>query len=345
MNGSNYLNSDNHNVASICKRSYKKKAKIPLIITLLAITGLFMGFTVSYYLNRPPQLNEQINQEDQENANIEDDMIDAPMLTAEYKEGFYTFLVVGTDDEGYHTDTIMVISLDTVSNTANLVSIPRDTQVNVSRNPKKINSAYIIGGVKQLNKEIKSILGFSPHYHVVVSLEAFEKLVDAVDGVEFDVPRDMKRVDRAQDLHINLKKGVQLLDGDKALQLVRYRGYPNADIGRIEIQQRFLFALAQKLLRVSNISKIDEFIDIFKGHVDTNLSLRDMQWFARKAIQLDSKKDINMHTLPYSDGGNYKGHNYIYLAAEEVINMVNQTINPYKRNITMEDVSIIRLKD
>lgn len=348
MNESDYLNNSkdsvlgNYGTTEISDCSHHKKTNLLLIMSLLAIIAFSLSFVLTYYLNRPPELVGQIDQDD---ISDKDEMIDGPRLAGQYTEGFYTFLVVGTDDEDYHTDTIMVISLDTVSNKVNIVSIPRDTQVDVSRNPKKINSAYIIGGVKQLNREIKSILGFSPHYHIAVSLEAFEKLVDTVGGVEFDVPQDMNKIDRAQDLYIHLKKGVQLLDGDKALQLVRYREYYNADIGRIEVQQRFLIALAHKLLRVSNVSKIDEFIDIFKEHVDTNLSLRDMQWFARKALQLDPKKDIAVHTLPSSGFGNYKGHDYVYLDAKEVINMVNQTVNPYIRDIAIEDITVIRLED
>lgn len=323
-------------------QSHKKQRSL-IIISLTAIIAFSVGFVLIYYLNRPPKLPDETKQG---NKNFKDDMTDGPMLAANCKKGFYTFLVVGTDNEGYHTDTIMVISLDTTSNKVNIVSIPRDTQVDVTRNPKRINTAYCIGGIKQLNREIKSIIGFSPHYHIVVSLEAFEKLVDTVGGVKFDVPIDMHKVDRAQDLYINLKKGVQILDGDKALQLVRFRNYPNsADIARIKTQQHFIMALANKILRVSNITKIDEFIDIIKEHVETDLSIRDMQWFARKVIKIDPKKDIAAHTLPFSGFGNYKGHSYVYLDADEVVNMVNQTINPYTRDVVIDDISIIRLED
>lgn len=323
-------------------RSSRRKPNLLLVLGLVIIAGLLLGFALGSYLNQPPELIEPTGSE---HTDVKDEMTGGPILADEYKEDFYTFLVVGTDYEDYHTDTIMVISLDTAADGADIVSIPRDTQVDVSRNPQKINAAYGVGGIKQLNKEIKSIIGFVPNYHIAVSLEAFKELVDAVGGVEFDVPKNMDKVDTAQGLHIHLKKGIQILDGDKALQLVRYRGYPDADMGRIKVQQRFLMALARKLLRVSNITKIDDFIDIFNEHVETNLSLRDMQWFARKVMQFDPEKDITVQTLPFSGSGDYRGHNYLYLEANEVINMVNQTINPYTRDITIEDVSIIRLED
>lgn len=265
-----------------------------------------------------------------------------PVLTGDYKEGFYTFLVVGVDAEGILADTIMVAALDTVNNQLNIVSVPRDTRVDISRNPQKINSAYAVGGIEQLKSEIKSLLGFKPHYHVVVGLEAFKELVDAIGGVEFYVPRDMKRIDRAQGLYIDLKEGFQLLDGDKALQLVRFRGYPNADIGRIETQQQLLLVLADELLTVSNIPKIPELLTIFEQQVKTNLSLREIQWFARKVMELQAETDISIQTMPIEGFGDFNGHNYVYLSEEELLILINKKINPFKHPITADDVNIIR---
>ncbi|AGL00760.1 cell envelope-related function transcriptional attenuator common domain protein [Desulfoscipio gibsoniae DSM 7213] len=334
------LASENHNAPHLPDRSFRKKLRLLLIIGLSVLAIFFtLGFVIGTYFNRPPGLNQGYGMTSLENG-------DGPVMPDKgYKDGFYTFLVIGTDKDGYHTDTIMVVSLDTVGHKINIVSVPRDTQVDVPRNPKKINDAYAVGGVEQLKEEIKSILGFSPHYYIVVDLEAFKELVDAIGGVKFSVPQDMNWDDPAQDLHIHLKKGLQILDGNKALQLVRYRNYINADIGRIEIQQHFLMALVDELLTGSSISKIPEFADIFQQHVETDLSLRDMQWFARQVMQLDPEKDFTVQTLPYSSFGDYQGHNYVYLSAKEVISLVNRTINPYIRAITKEDIKIIRMED
>ena len=337
---SNNMVAENHNTSHRLNRSSRKKFRRLLIVVLSLFVVFFtLGMAVGTYFNRPPEPVQSYAMTGLENG-------DGPIMPDKgYKAGFYTFLVLGTDKNGYHTDTIMVVSLDTASHKVNIVSVPRDTQVDITRNPKKINAAYAIGGVRQLKEEIQSILGFSPHYHIVVDLEAFEELVDAIGGVKFSVPQDMNWDDPAQDLHIHLKKGLQLLDGDKALQLVRYRNYVNADIGRLEIQQQFLMALTDKLLTGSNISKIPEFADIFQKHVETDLSLRDMQWFARQIMQFDPEKDFTMQTLPYSGFGDYQGHNYVYLSAKEVISLVNLTINPYISDITEKDIKIIRLED
>ncbi len=104
-------------------------------------------------------------------------------------------------------------------------------------------------------------------------------------------------------------------------------------------------ALVDELLTGSNISKIPEFTDIFQQHVETDLSLRDMQWFARQVMELDPEKDFTLQTLPYSGFGDYQGHNYVYLSTEEVISLVNRTINPYISDINEKDIKIIRLEE
>lgn len=264
----------------------------------------------------------------------------------QYKENFYTFVVTGMDFEGYHTDTIMVVSLDTAARKANLISVPRDSQVDVPREYKKINTAYAYGGTKGLKRELESILGFSPHYTIRVDLEAFPKLVDAVGCVEFDVPQDMDYDDPSQKLNIHLVKGPQLLDGDKALQLVRFRGYINADLGRMEIQQKFLKALANEVLSPANIIHLDKYLEIFTQDIKTDIGLRDMQWFVRQVIKLNPETDITVETLPQvDDGGYYRGQHYLYLLPEGVVDMVNRTVNPYTTDISLDDVNIVRIED
>lgn len=325
--------------------SLRKKRNPWLVIGLTAIAlFLFAGLALSAYLGHPPEpIPPEPNPPVSGITEAEKEEIPVKPVK-EYKKDFYTFVLAGTDYEGYHTDTIMVISLDTAAKKVHIVSVPRDTQVDVPRSSKKINGAYAVGGMEELKNEIQSILGFSPQYYMRVDLKAFAKVVKAVGGVEFDVPQNMDMDDPAQNLHIHLRKGKQLLDGDKALQLVRFRGYPSADIGRMEIQQKFLKALAKKVLSASNVPKIPKFVDIFKQDVKTDISLRDLQWFALQVIQLDPASDMTVQTLPFIKDGNYKGQNYLYLDPEKVVSLVNRTINPYTTDITLEDVNIIRLE-
>lgn len=115
----------------------------------------------------------------------------------EREDGIYNVLVVGTDKVGLNTDTILVMSLDSINNRANVMSIPRDTMSNVSRTVKKINAAYSIGAkngkgnIDNLKKEVSYLLGFEVDNYVVVNLSAFEEIIDAIGGVTIDVPRNM----------------------------------------------------------------------------------------------------------------------------------------------------------
>lgn len=115
----------------------------------------------------------------------------------EREDGIYNVLVVGTDKVGLNTDTILVMSLDSINNRANVMSIPRDTMSNVSRNVKKINAAYSIGAkngkgnIDNLKKEVSYLMGFEVDNYVVINLNAFEEIIDAIGGVTIDVPRDM----------------------------------------------------------------------------------------------------------------------------------------------------------
>jgi len=346
-------------------RKKRRKQRNVLLTILLALFPVLVisGLALSAYLSRPPELppsgqgsgisggategtpgsTEGTNEGTGESGKT-DPAVPAKQAK-QYKKNFYTFLVTGTDYEGYHTDTIMVISFDTAAHKVNVVSVPRDTMIDVPRDSKKINAAYAYGGTQELKKELESILGFAPQYSIRVDLEAFVKVVDAVGGVEYDVPQDMNMDDDAQDLHIHLVKGKQVLDGDKALQLVRFRGYPSADLGRMQTQQKFLKALARKALSPINLIKLNTFIDIFREDIKTDIGLRDLQWFAQQAIKVNSETDITVQTLPHSDTGNYLGQNYLFLSPESVVEMVNRTINPYTTGITEDDLNIIRMED
>lgn len=342
------------------KRKGRERRKTLILIILAFLPILVIsGLALSSYLSRPPELppqeeekqgeisepiTEETNEEKSEDI-INQENQEPEKSAKQYKENFYTFVVTGSDFEGYHTDTIMVISLDTALKKVNLISIPRDSQVDVPGTYKKINTAYANGGTKELKRQLESILGFAPQYTIRIDLGAFSKLVDAVGGVEFDVPQDMNYIDSTQNLYIDLEKGKQLLDGDKALQLVRFRGYPSADLGRMQTQQKFLKALAKKVLSPANLIKINTFINIFQQDIKTDIGLRDIQWFAQQMIKLSPDADITFQTLPHTEDGNYLGQNYLFLSPLGVIDMVNRTVNPYTTNITLDDVNIVRIED
>ena len=116
--------------------------------------------------------------------------------------------------------------------------------------------------------------------------------MNAIDGVDFNVPVNMDYDDPYQDLHIHFSAGMQHLTGEEALKVVRFRhnndgsGYGSEDIGRMQTQQNFLKAVAQQTLTLSNVDKIDTFVKIFQQYVDTDLTLGNLAWLAKEAISM-----------------------------------------------------------
>lgn len=190
---------------------------------------------------------------------------------------FYTVLILGRDTGGGgNTDTMLLASYDVTNQKATVMSIPRDTMVNIPYDIKRINAVYNYGGggekgIQALYKEISQLVGFEPDYQVIVEWDAVGKIVDAMGGVWFDVPRNMNYDDPWQDLSIHQTKGYRLLSGDDAMQVLRYRhdndmryGYPDGDLGRIKTQQALLKAMVEQLLKLENITKVNQFVKVFQ---------------------------------------------------------------------------------
>lgn len=299
----------------------------------------------------PPEITTPPDNDDNNGNGV---YVSEGFMTSGRKEEFYTFLIIGLD-AGVQTDTIIVCSYDGKNDEAHLVSIPRDSLVNVKRTTKKINAAYSAGynngggrdgGVAQLRSELRSILGFAPDFYVIVNLNAFTRIVDAVGGVEVNVPFDMIYNDPEQNLHINISKGVKTLNGAEALKFARYRtGIKGvsptiSDYQRIENQQQVIRAVADKLLRPANILKIPEFIDIFNTNVTHNIKTEDMLWFANEFRNLKSLDILQTHTLPTKDSVMFN-LSYEILDEEGILELVNRTLNPYKKDIEAKDLDII----
>lgn len=157
----------------------------------------------------------------------------------ECKGGFYTILVSGSDDGNGNSDTNILVAVDTVNGYVYGVSIPRDSKAVWDGKSHKINAAFGKGGMTKLAEVVSDQLGIPVDYTVSVDLTGFEALVDAIGGVNFDVPINMDYDDPIQNLSIHFKKGVQYLNGADAMRVVRFRhnndgtGYGSEDLGRM----------------------------------------------------------------------------------------------------------------
>lgn len=228
---------------------------------------------------------------------------------------------VSTDNGGKLTDTIIVATYDPKNQSASLLSIPRDTFV--GKNPQtgtamdKINTLYLKSPEKTLTK-VNEITGLDIKYYMVIDNEALIKLVDVIGRVEFNVPIDMVYDDDSQDLHINLKAGMQKLDGNKAEQLLRYRHgnldkktgrylgtypaeYGGNDYGRMRTQREFMIETVKQTIQAKNILKVKEIIDIAYEYIETNLSISTIKDYVPYAVNINIDA-IQSAVLP---GGSY----------------------------------------
>ncbi|AKL95113.1 transcriptional attenuator, LytR family [Clostridium aceticum] len=219
-------------------------------------------------------------------------------------------LVLGVDalnlqkSQATRADTIMLLSTEGDGSNPVLISIPRDTRVNIPgrRSPEKINHAHAYGGVELLTNTVEGFLDIPIHYYVRVNYKAVEELVEALGGVTVDVPIDMKYSDPYDDppLHIDIKKGQQVLGGKDALHFLRFRsGYANQDLGRIQAQQKFVHALMDKMMSPMTIFKVPTLTKTFYNNVDTNIPKNKMLSLGIKGLRAKFQ-EITKLTLPGS---------------------------------------------
>ncbi|MCC5899683.1 MAG: LCP family protein [Phormidium sp. BM_Day4_Bin.17] len=197
------------------------------------------------------------------------------------------------------SDTILAVRFDTYGNQVNVLSVPRDTEVNLGElGWGKLNEANYLGGVELMQSSLEAVLTdveFDRYFRV--NTEGLVELVDLLGGVEVLVPYPMSYRDRTQELTIELDAGWQRLTGEQAQQFSRYRQGPYGDIGRVQRQQMLLQALRDRLLSPTVLTRIPAIIRILQTHVDTNLTVNEMLALTSFALDVD-RDDVRMALLP-----------------------------------------------
>ena len=336
-------------VAARNKKGKKKKTgKVIAIILLVLALLVGIGYVVLEYVISPPSTNPSGVNDDQQHVDGR-------------KDGVYTFLVAGTDQISNNTDTIMIGSFDTVNHKLNVVSIPRDTLINIQHEVKKANSAYHYAAyyknvegssyyncdpVQSMRQElVKSMLGFDVDKYVLVNLDAAAEVVDAIGGVEFDLPINMNYDSKKQDLHIHLNKGLQTLSGDDFVKVMRFRSsYAGGDLQRIEMQQKLLSALADQMLTLGNVPNLTKVAQIVADNMETDMTTENIIYFAKEFLKL-SKDDVKFMTMPKYSTGSVFGYSYVFTDIDAWLKMVNESINPWTTEVTANNVDIISYKD
>jgi LCP family protein required for cell wall assembly len=255
-------------------------------------------------------------------------------------KGRINILLLGTDQDletNSRTDTIILASVDTVQKKVSLLSIPRDTRVNIPGfGENKINAANLLGGTELVKATISNLIKVPIDYYIITNFEGFKDIVDTLGGVEIDVEQNMRY--RAYDGMIDLKKGVQRLDGEKALQYVRFRHDKLGDITRTQRQQKFLTALAKEMIQAKTILKLPALIPKLKEAVGTDLSVTQMIGLAKELANYDLST-ITVQTLP----GNFvdlNGASYWYVDEAKAHQVVLEVFAGNSTDVIDNDIKV-----
>ncbi|MGJ3248946.1 MAG: LCP family protein [Elainellaceae cyanobacterium] len=220
-------------------------------------------------------------------------------------------------DLGYHSlvnsfeglsDTMMLIRFTPDTQELNVLSLPRDTRTWVDGiGTTKLNEANIYGGPALTAQTVSELLGgVGIDRYVRINVQGVEKLIDALGGVTVYIPEDMQYTDESQHLYIDLEQGEQHLDGEQAIQFLRFRYDVYGDIGRVQRQQMFMRALVEQTLSPRTVARLPKILSVIQSHVDTNLSVEELIALVGFASQAD-RSDTNMLMLPgdFSSPGDY----------------------------------------
>ena len=293
----------NKNIVNQKEKNQKNKKKFSIInfllklfLFIIVILGILIGLL--YYKT-------------QENGGgLRGALITILGLTPQEVENLETknvlLLGVSEDLDSTLTDTIIVCSYNPKTQTAYMLSIPRDTFVgknqNTAKGTDKINSLYSKSPEKLLEK-VSDITGMDVEYYAVVDNNALIEIVDIIGGVNFNVPIDMDYDDPTQDLHIHLSQGIQKIDGKKAEQLLRFRhnndgtSYPveygDNDYGRMRTQREFISETLKQTLVIKNIFKSKEILDTVFNNIETNMEIKELLPYIPDAVEFDINSIIS----------------------------------------------------
>jgi LCP family protein required for cell wall assembly len=267
-----------------------------ILLVLAAILSLTAGIGLKayFFFNPEPQTIRERIEHDEETGRI-------------------NLLLVGLDEvpgeDINRSDSIAFVSIDIDDKVVRMLSIPRDTRVQIpDRGWQKLNHAYAYGGVDLLKTTLVNYLGVPIPYHIIVNLDSFPELVDLIGGVTINVPKRLRYTDKAGGVHIDIPAGEQHMDGKTALGYVRFRHDALGDIGRVERQQVFMMAVFRKMKDPAMITRIPELIRQSMRLVKTNLTLSQAVQLASYLKDLDPSRAI-FRTLPgksaYISGTSY----------------------------------------
>ena len=327
-------------------KKHSKKRIAAIVIAVLIALLCACGAAYYVFFVRPP--TDTIH--DKTNG----DKVDTSSLLNQGTriDDVFTFVVGAVDENQTRTDALMVATMNTKEKTINVMNIPRDTMCNNGESGawRKINAAYATKkGIEQTKVEIERLMGFQPDKYVIVNFEGIAAIVDAIGGVDYDVPFRMEYHDPSQHLDIDLQPGMQHLTGKQTVEFLRWRHnndyskqYVNGDEGRVENQQKFLKELARQVLQVKNATKIPKIAEAVSKNVKTDFTTGELLWMGTQALQIDNA-NLKFFTLPGYGAMSYAGsdpykYSFFFPKEKETLELINKYFNPCEEPITKLDM-------
>ncbi|HEY0829268.1 MAG TPA: LCP family protein, partial [Bacilli bacterium] len=246
---------------------------------LLIVITCILGYYIYTFLHFADVINKP--SEKSRFVEFEEEQIKPPKWEGKER---VNILLLGGDSRGLkkeeipRSDSIMLVSMDPVTKKASLFSILRDTYVKIPGYGKdRINAAIVLGGPTLAMETVSQLLDLPVQYYVYTDFKGFIALIDSIGGIDFEVEKNMKYSDATEPMYdIDLQKGYQHLDGNTALQYVRFRHDAMSDFSRTERQRNFLKALAHELQTTSSLLKLPKILKRIDPYIETNLSVTDM---------------------------------------------------------------------
>ncbi|MGK7895565.1 MAG: LCP family protein [Xenococcus sp. (in: cyanobacteria)] len=305
------------------RRQSKRRSNILLgfALAIVSMTSAAAGALLAFTFSESSLLQQATLSVEEEQVFSQEETVEISTLSIPELSRPVNILVLGIkvltsdlknqaipDDLGYHalvnsfeglSDTMLLVRFDPVEEKLTVLSIPRDTRTHIDGyGIGKINHANYQGGPALSASTISELLGgVEIDRYVRVNVQGVEKLIDALGGVTVDIPKDMKYNDFSQHFYVNLKKGKQHLNGDQAMQFLRFRYDNLGDIARVQRQQMLMRSIVEQALRPATIVKVPQILDVVKSHLDTNLTIKELMALSSFAAKTN-RSDLQMIMLP-----------------------------------------------
>ncbi len=259
----------------------KSKFFLSFLIALVVFAGAYLwvwnqlegGFTAVQALEKEAGV-EQVENIEEGNEIKQINLDEVFFLLVGVDTSDVNSIRIGEDGQtGIRSDTMILCRVNFNDGSIKMMSLPRDSRVPVRGNLDKLTHAHSYGGMRLLMQTVRDFTDLDVDYYVRVDYRAVEKIVDAIGGVELEIPQRMQYHDTTagKELHVDFQPGLQKLDGQDAIRFLRFRSYSDGDIDRVKMQQYFLTEMIKQTLTPRNILRLPQLLNVYSSYIDTNM--------------------------------------------------------------------------